>query len=246
MNIKEVSTSSLMESFMQSTIEDEKNITSRLALVVHSNHSGSTSCITRHPIENWRLGLGEVISVSDVVNELSKIDDLSEANDNDWLESYTDENILVKNNKTLVWHTPRQSRKLYLSIDSVTVTVPPLLYIYKTPNRSGAPSLQVFALAANKRPKLTAKLYHAPLMNIYSDGRLCLGNIKLPTKVTSQTIEQVEKEFFYSRFTHPNHSHLTRKQVNIEAFYKMKEKTGKKILTSELMPTGKHLVDVIG
>jgi len=68
----------------------------------------------------------------------------------------------------------------------------------------------------------------------------------LPKIINQDTIELVEKEFFNSRFTHPNHKALTRKPVDIEAFYKIKEKNGKRIMTSELMPVGIKLNDVLG
>ncbi|MBB1388317.1 MULTISPECIES: hypothetical protein [unclassified Shewanella] len=246
MQIEIGSAKQITEAFIQSTVADEKIIDSKLALVVHSNHSGSLSCITRHTINNDRLGVGEIISIDDVTETFNDIQNRSEKGQSDWFNSFTDEHIIIRSAKMLVWHTPRQSRVLYLSKGQVKVTLPPLLYIFRVSNGHSTTELSVFALAANKRPNRKTKLYHAPLMNLYSNGKLCLGNMTLPKIINQDTIELVEKEFFNSRFTHPNHKALTRKPVDIEAFYKIKEKNGKRIMTSELMPVGIKLNDVLG
>ncbi|MEH6454733.1 MAG: hypothetical protein V7749_00295 [Cocleimonas sp.] len=246
MKIEITSANELTEAFIQSTVADEKDIESKLALVVHSNLSGSISCITRHSIKNRKLGVGEIISVDDVAATFKDIQINNLKAQSNWFNAFTDEHIIVKSSELLVWHTPRQSRVLYLSKGNVKVTLPPLLYVFRAPNGHSTASLSVFALAANKRPNLHSKLYHAPLMNIYQSGKLCLGTMKLPKAINSDTIALVEKEFFGSRFTHPNHEELTRKPVNMEAFYRMKEQSGKRIMTSELMPTDKTLMDVLG
>jgi len=246
MNIETVSANKLVEDFIESTVADEKEILSRLALVVHSNNSGSISCITRHDIVNGRLGIGNIISVEDVAATINAIESNIKQAKSNWFKSYNEENILVKDSSVIAWHRPRQTRTLYLTNEAINLEIPPLLYIFRTPKSNEVASLSVFALAANKRPNLKSKLYHAPLMNIYSDGRLCLGNMKLPRVIDDKTITLVESEFFGSRFTHPNHSNLTRKKMDIVKFYKMKQKSGQRIMTSELMPTKKTLLDILG
>lgn len=246
MQIESISPKDLTEQFIQSTVKDEKEISSQMAMVVHSNRSGTLSCITRHRITNNKLGIGEILSVEDVAATFNNIEQANALEKNNWFNGFSDENIIAKSSELLAWHTPRESRVLYLADESVTVTLPPLFYVYRPKKGQYPASLSVFALAANKRPNANTKLYHAPLMNIYESGKLCLGTMRLPDEVNDQTITSVDKEFFGSRFVHPNHNNLTRKQMNIRAFYKMKEKSDQRIMTSELMPTGKTLNEVLG
>lgn len=51
--------------------------------------------------------------------------------------------------------------------------------------------------AAKRRPSdMEAIIYHAPLFNVYNDGRSCAGNNKYPDK-----LEEIPKAFFLSFFS---------------------------------------------
>jgi PRTRC genetic system protein B len=247
MNIKTVSPINLTEQFIQANLEDEKQITSKLAIVIHGNGSGSRSCVTRHTIKNGKMALGEVISVEELSQTLIDLQTKNTSIKSTIAPSeFIESNIIASSSKMLAWHTPRKEQTLFLSKSSVKVTLPPLLYVYRPAMGHGNASLAIFALAANKRPTAETKLYHAPLMNIYGDGKLCLGSMIIPQKITDTTTKTVENEFFGSKFTHPNTQKITRKPVNIEVFYHQKEKSGKPIMTSELMPMNTTVGQVLG
>ncbi|MCT8869025.1 PRTRC system protein B [Shewanella bicestrii] len=236
MNIEMTTPTSLVEQFIQANLGDEKEIRSQLAIVIHGNNTGSRTCITRHKINNGKLLLGDVISIDDLAEAVTDMQSRNESNSLNAFADYIEPHIIAQNSKILAWYTPRKEQTLFLTKSSVLVTLPPLLYVYKPAIGNGIASLSVFALASNKRPNTNTKLYHAPLMNIYQNGSVCLGTMKIPQQMSGNIIDVVEKEFFGSKFTHPNHNQLTRKPVNIEEFYRQKEKSGQRILTSELMP----------
>lgn len=82
---------------------------------------------------------------------------------------------------------------------SVSVKWPHLVFIASEQN------LRVFAVLGNKRPTPETKLYHAPLMNIFSDGRLCFGSAVRPDRITVDSIPEWSAAIFDSRFSHVNH-----------------------------------------
>ena len=56
--------------------------------------------------------------------------------------------------------------------------------------------------AALKRPgRAMDRLYHCPLPNVYSDGRICAGDVKFP-KCAGDTIGVAVRLFFESEFNH--------------------------------------------
>lgn len=66
--------------------------------------------------------------------------------------------------------------------------------------------LSVFAIRGYRRPGERSRLYHAPLGNIYRDGRVCLGNAK-PGDLGLGSIPVWEEAIFDTRFAHINHEH---------------------------------------
>lgn len=53
------------------------------------------------------------------------------------------------------------------------------------------------------RPDLKTPLFHAPLPNVYNDGKVCMGNVKKPgsTIEISDLISSWQKAFWGSEFT---------------------------------------------
>jgi PRTRC genetic system protein B len=114
------------------------------------------------------------------------------------------ENLLYigSNDETLIWYTPPQRRMLHFSfgIKSGTAAMPALLW---SANRK---SLYIYALqSARTRPSLQTPLYHAPFMNVYSNGAVCMGDvhIHIPQRCTiADFTKRWEHYFFESNFTH--------------------------------------------
>lgn len=99
--------------------------------------------------------------------------------------------------------------------------------------------------AALERPtKPTAMLYHAPLPNVYGDGRVCNGTVKFP-KATAATIGDAARLFFESGFTqHLDDRHI-RGTGNATKF--MRSLARKQTFPLDrLMPAGITLSQLIG
>lgn len=62
----------------------------------------------------------------------------------------------------------------------------------------------VYALKSAERPEPSTALLRAPYFNVWTSGRICTGNVRLPETLSSQALGAYEKAFFESEFTHPN------------------------------------------
>ncbi|RQO64794.1 PRTRC system protein B [Pedobacter sp. KBW01] len=102
-----------------------------------------------------------------------------------------------------VWHTPMIKKELHfikgLHIPDGAAYVPPMLW------KAERKQLSVWALADNKRPKESTKLYHAPFFNVYENASVCFGNVKIEIPADSSLtsfIKTWEHYFFGSTFSH--------------------------------------------
>lgn len=108
-----------------------------------------------------------------------------------------------KDKGTVLWYTKAQKRQLYF-VDSLNIPngiayVPPMIW-YANKN-----SLSVFALASDRRPTEKTPLYFTPFLNIYEDGKVCMGSVNINIK-NSASVEDFtsawEDYFFNSYFSH--------------------------------------------
>ncbi|REC79460.1 PRTRC system protein B [Chryseobacterium elymi] len=104
---------------------------------------------------------------------------------------------------TVIWHTKATQKELFfvesLGIPNGKAHVPPMLW------KASKSSLTVFALKSNRRPTLKTQLFHCPYFNIYADGKVCLGTIKIDIKNSTSVEEFIkawEHYFFHSYFSH--------------------------------------------
>lgn len=104
---------------------------------------------------------------------------------------------------TVIWHTKGQLRDLFfvesLGIPNGKAYVPPMLW------KASKTSLSVYALKSNRRPTLKTKLQHTPFFNVYENGKVCLGTIKIEIKNSASVEEFIqawEHYFFHSYFSH--------------------------------------------
>ena len=116
-------------------------------------------------------------------------------------------NILHINPNTdkgaVLWYTKAQRRQLYfvsgLDIPNGMAYVPSMIW-YANKN-----SLSVFALASDRRPTDKTPLYFAPFLNIYEDGKVCMGSVNISIKNSASVedfIKAWEDYFFNSYFSH--------------------------------------------
>jgi len=116
------------------------------------------------------------------------------------------QNVLFVNqqaNGYAVWFTPPQEVTLFfvesLNIPSGTFKIPAMVW------KADAERLTVVALKGKQRPALNTALCHAPYLNIYNSGQVCMGNVSIAinkTECLEDFIRLWEQYFFNSRFSH--------------------------------------------
>ena len=156
-------------------------------------------------------------------------------------------NILTINSSSsgfTVWHTPPQQIKLLftenLGIPSALAHIPAMVW------KAGKNSIQVFAVTESILTEITS-LCHAPFFNVYPDGRVCMGNVKISIPKDcglEQFMELWQSYFFNSYFSHLFGGHQPVKG-NIVQLWQQLTKTGEAFPTNVLIPNKsqiKHLI----
>ncbi len=165
------------------------------ALVVYKNKEPdyeSQLCryfVMNHEIlANGNIGTGKPLTER-FINDIMK--------NRDEKYRYVDEKVVMISNNVTVWWKPKSVEYLYFSnktgIKSGRYPLPPMLFALKETN--GYFTLFNFALSENHRPVPKALVYHSPLLNVYGDGRCCMGNVGVPK---SCDITAWEKVYFGS------------------------------------------------
>lgn len=117
-------------------------------------------------------------------------------------------NVLAAGASCLTWYVAGKSRVMYVQIGKRLQrwTVPwPTLVFKVTPKGIG-----VAALSSDKRPDGDTLLFHAPLANVYNDGRVCTGGAVLPPEYGVGAMPQWETVIFNTGFSHVNHEFTLR------------------------------------
>jgi len=119
----------------------------------------------------------------------------------------------------LAWWVPACTRRVWFNTkDKIgeragDATHPPLVFIV---NRT---TWSVFALRENARPGPATKLYTAPYYNVWEGGEICVGNVKTPDAINTESIKPYEDAFFRSRFTHSNNDRLIHRRGGAERLW---------------------------
>jgi PRTRC genetic system protein B len=102
-----------------------------------------------------------------------------------------------------VWYTTPQEVPLFfassLGIPSGSGKVPAMIW------KAGREELAVYAVKGNKKPCSKTKLFHAPYFNIYKEGRVCMGTVRVNITESARLedfMEQWENYFWNSYFSH--------------------------------------------
>lgn len=163
--------------------------------------------VETHPVENKDgvplLLEGKPLSIN-TINELVKVFADKKINEKLIPLELIPQELLYfsPQRECVIWHIPAEKRCLFfsknLNIPSGEYFCPALLF-----SANGMKSLKVFALKSNNRPSLKSKVYIAPFFNIYEDGKVCTGNVKIPkqTPDVPSVIRFWEKAFFNSEFS---------------------------------------------
>jgi len=102
-----------------------------------------------------------------------------------------------------VWYTPPQEVNLFfadsLNIPSGIAKIPAMVW------KATETQLMVYAIKGKAKPTLQTSLCHAPFLNIYSGGNVCMGTVKIDIvrhTCLEDFITQWEQYFFNSYFSH--------------------------------------------
>lgn len=152
------------------------------------------------------------------------------------------DNVLVRTPESMVWWRPAHRSKMFFrhddelgSVSGRTFPQPPLLY------RVTQHELWIRALAANVRPTAATKLMVAPYYNVNTEGTVCQGTMLSPEDASVAAMEQWERSFFESEFTHIYGSgHFTRHPGGVAGLWS--SLAGKRTFPmDQLSPAGESL-----
>jgi len=151
---------------------------------------------TVHQFNGHQLLAGRPMSLEDVNDLLEALAGRSPK------KEIMPEHVLFKDAGDTLWWHPQQQRPMWFlrGRRRVKHVVPWPALVFHVRGQT----LRVVALNNNERPSDRSRIYHAPLMNIYADDRLCMGNISPPGSGIG-AINAWESAIYDTVFTHVNH-----------------------------------------
>lgn len=144
----------------------------------------------------------------------------------------------------LAWWVPACKRRVWFKTQdaigerAAEANHPPLVFIVSKS------SWLVFALRENQRPAPSTRLYTSPYYNVWENGEICVGNVKTPDSISSDSIKPFEDAFFRSRFTHTNNSRLIHRRGGAERLW-LDLLDGAEFPLDRLIATGRTLAEVV-
>lgn len=178
-----------------------------LAFVLHTD--GESTLVSQHQIDGqMTLAGGELVSPFELMRlteQAVRSEEAKRGSHPNHSPALLPDNLLFQDANTLVWYEPARVRPMLFRLGSkrparLMVPWPTLLFRVKKDSNS----IEVLALKYKRRPTLTDQVFHAPLMNVYSDARMCQGTAILPAEKSVLTLSQMAETVFDSYFTHSN------------------------------------------
>lgn len=159
-----------------------------------------------------KISCGKPLRVKDVQTLVSQFD--IEKVNGFYCSDMIPNRLLIMKTDKLVWYRTPQKTLVRTSEWDKEVQLPYLVFALES-------SGELHVHAAKSKPKKDSQLYHAPLWNINFNGRVCLGSTKSSkSKDVDKVIEETEKYFFDSKFTHLSHNEF---KMNVNEIYKLAE-----------------------
>jgi PRTRC genetic system protein B len=157
-------------------------------------------------------------------------------------------NILYINQQSngyAVWYTPPQEIILFfvdgLNIPSGRFKIPAMVW------KANAERLSVYAIKGKNKPTANTVLCHAPYLNIYHSGQVCMGTVNIAiakTECLEDFIQQWEQYFFNSYFSHSISGNNSTKTNTTDLWRSLAGK-GEDFPQAELMKIGYTLKNII-
>jgi PRTRC genetic system protein B len=116
------------------------------------------------------------------------------------------EHVLARTPELIAWWSRAQARLVFFAesnaetrrLNGKMYPHPPLVFMIH------GRELFVRALAEDCRPKADTRLKSAPYWNTDSQGRVCLGSMRVPEEISASSSSGWETAYFASEFTHPS------------------------------------------
>jgi PRTRC genetic system protein B len=136
-----------------------------------------------------------------------------------------------------------------MKMRKLNVPWPRLLIVTNTNGK-----MAVAALKGNRRPTARTKLYHAPLMNVSSNGAVCTGSASVPLECGVEDIASWESVMFDTAFSHVNNPatfRLDRKKeittkLNLRFWQSLSKQKVESFPNDRLLPMRNSLENFIG
>ena len=157
-------------------------------------------------------------------------------------------NVLYVNQQSAgyaVWYTPPQEVTLFfvdgLNVPSGKYHVPAMVW------KANADHLAVYAVKGKVKPTAKTKLCHAPYLNVYSGGNVCMGTVRI--QINSSTcledfMQLWHHYFFNSNFSHAINGNNSTKS-DTTALWRGLAGTGRDFPEDELLINGLTLQQII-
>ncbi|ULQ48406.1 hypothetical protein JN531_016645 (plasmid) [Flagellatimonas centrodinii] len=198
--------------------------------------------VTEHPVDAEGLGVGVLLSESSVRQLLER---LGYGDPGDTENLLLEPEILAMTPGLVSWLVPGAVRPMWFRLGSkdahVTVCWPDLVFAVTA---RGTLAVAACSAAACKRTR-NVNLYHAPLMNVYGDGRVCLpGGVELRASRAGRP--SAEDAMFKTAFSHVNHTAVLpgnkpTTNANVLRFWRAQGK--RPVQVKQLRPMGVCLAD---
>lgn len=117
------------------------------------------------------------------------------------------ETVLYMDGELLLWWVPPATRQVVFK--AAELGAPERGEVVPHPGLVFAASSsvwKVWAVKGGHRPTLSTALFQAPYFNVYENGNICRGSVRVPNGTTAEKIDVWNAAFFGSFFTHPNTS----------------------------------------
>lgn len=163
-------------------------------------------------------------------------------------------NVVSISDSHIAWTVPARVRPMLFNIQGVKmrkINVPwPRLLIVANCNGKMA----VTALKGNRRPTGRTKLYHAPLMNVSSNGAVCTGSASVPLECGVEDIASWESVMFDTAFSHVNNPATFRldgkkeitTKMNLRFWQSLSKQKAESFPNDRLLPMRNSLENFIG
>lgn len=159
-------------------------------------------------------------------------------------------NVLAHSSQHLCWYVKSQKKTMWfteatgIASCKIMINWPNLIL---TVCRD---ELFISAYCGSRRPSSKTKLYHAPLMNVFDNCSLCMGDSIPPKENPIACMDEWEEAVFNTRFSHindetPLSKSIVQSDVTYEAFIKSMSTNDSEFIASMLKPLSMNLQEHI-